>query len=353
MLRAMKDTRIGLVAEERLVDRVLAAATPVEFRTFVLGFSRSEGYSRSEHEARWRAAKMRLGEELERRWPERVVDFTDPQARIDLHDDGSVLVRTSPIFIGGRYRKLSREIPASRWIHHACHGRGCASCDFTGNLCGPSIEELLGEPALRAAQGDGFLFHALGREDTDARMLGEGRPFILEVSHPRKRTIDLQALAREFAEAAGDLAEVRRLAMAERRDVGTLKTSRAEKTYRARVACDGAPPLDAQSRVLALADSTIAQLSPTRVAKKRGPSTLRRRRILDARWLGEADGEWLLEVRAEAGAYIKELVSGDDGRTRPSVTELLGLPCRCTALDVIGVHWQPPWERPLGAERAE
>jgi len=48
---------------------------------------------------------------------------------------------------------------------------------------------------------------------------------------------------------------------------------------------------------------------------------------------------WLeLTVRAQPGTYIKELVSGDDGRTRPSVTEILGTAAECAQLDVLAIH---------------
>ena len=38
-----------------------------------------------------------------------------------------------------------------------------------------------------------------------------------------------------------------------------------------------------------------------------------------------------------AGLYIKELVSGDDGRTVPSLASVLGVPARVLELDVIEV----------------
>jgi tRNA pseudouridine synthase 10 len=44
-----------------------------------------------------------------------------------------------------------------------------------------------------------------------------------------------------------------------------------------------------------------------------------------------------LKIHAQGGAYIKEFISGDEGRTSPSVADLLGTSAICTALDVIGV----------------
>jgi tRNA U54 and U55 pseudouridine synthase Pus10 len=44
-----------------------------------------------------------------------------------------------------------------------------------------------------------------------------------------------------------------------------------------------------------------------------------------------------IEVDAEAGTYIKELISGDEGRTKPSISEFLGRPIKCTQLVVSGM----------------
>jgi tRNA pseudouridine synthase 10 len=45
-----------------------------------------------------------------------------------------------------------------------------------------------------------------------------------------------------------------------------------------------------------------------------------------------------IEVRTQAGLYVKELVSGDDGRTTPSAAEVLGVPAECVELDVTAIH---------------
>ena len=42
----------------------------------------------------------------------------------------------------------------------------------------------------------------------------------------------------------------------------------------------------------------------------------------------------------QAGTYIKEFVHGDEGRTRPNVSSLLGAaePSKCLTLDVEQIH---------------
>jgi len=44
-----------------------------------------------------------------------------------------------------------------------------------------------------------------------------------------------------------------------------------------------------------------------------------------------------LTLETESGTYIKELVSGDNGRTKPNLSDLIGIPCIVTELDVIEI----------------
>jgi tRNA pseudouridine synthase 10 len=81
----------------------------------------------------------------------------------------------------------------------------------------------------------------------------------------------------------------------------------------------------------------IVQRTPTRVSHRRADRE-RVKRVVDAEVL-RADGkEAELRIRAEAGTYIKELVHGDGGRTRPSLAELLATEAQVEKLDVLEVH---------------
>jgi tRNA pseudouridine synthase 10 len=52
----------------------------------------------------------------------------------------------------------------------------------------------------------------------------------------------------------------------------------------------------------------------------------------------EPAGENLsVRLRTEHGTYVKEAIHGERGATRPSLSELLGVPCACLALDVIDI----------------
>ena len=338
-----KDVVDSLPADA-LVECILHALERYEFRTFVVGFDRDAGYDRAAHERRFRTLKRKVGERISLERPGTDADFLRPDVRVDVGSRLELRVQAAPIFVAGRYRKLSREIPATRWVHHACRGRGCPSCRHTGSLCGPSIQELLSEPMLRLSGGQRTHLHTLGREDTDARMLGRGRPFVMEVHHPLRRTLDLEEIARSFHASSAGLAEVEGLASADPESRAAVKSAVAEKTYRVWLDAGIELPHSAAEIAASLAGATIHQLSPTRVCHRRGRSALRTKHVVESQWLGEVDGRYAWEVRVKAGTYVKELVSGDGGRTRPSLAELFGVELTCAALDVLEVHWCPPWE---------
>ena len=53
-----------------------------------------------------------------------------------------------------------------------------------------------------------------------------------------------------------------------------------------------------------------------------------------------SDNHAVLEIRAEHGTYIKELVSGDEGRTQPNFSELVDSQCKVERLDVVQLYLQ-------------
>jgi tRNA pseudouridine synthase 10 len=44
-----------------------------------------------------------------------------------------------------------------------------------------------------------------------------------------------------------------------------------------------------------------------------------------------------LMIETESGTYVKEFVSGDDNKTQPNLSDLIGIPCKVKELDVIDV----------------
>jgi tRNA pseudouridine synthase 10 len=191
-----------------------------------------------------------------------------------------------------------------------------------------------------ASQGAGFKFHAAGREDIDALMLGSGRPFVVEISEPRLRTLDLKGLHDEINSDASGKIEVEGLEMTNRERSQELKEAASDnvKEYNALIETEG--NVTEQSLYAAqesLRNVLIEQRTPNRVAHRRS-DLVRRKRIYEVR-LTRREAR-LLEgfFRVQGGTYVKELISGDGGRTRPSLSELLGTNSTCVELNVVAVR---------------
>ena len=155
---------------------------------------------------------------------------------------------------------------------------------------------------------------------------------------PKKRSIDLAALESEVNQTADGRVSVAIKRWADRAEVETLKSNKAHKKYRILVEVDGELSADEFANALeSLKGVTIQQRTPERVAHRRADK-IRERRVLDIVFVGQQDGKFVVEVLGEAGLYIKELVSGDSGRTVPSLAEILKRKAHVTSLDVTQVE---------------
>jgi tRNA pseudouridine synthase 10 len=268
----------------------------------------------------------------------KAVDFKKPDVVIILDASaGTVEVQVNSVFFYGRYQKFERGIPQTHWDCRACKGKGCEKCNFTGAQYLDSVEELIGRPVIEMFDAKNAVLHGAGREDIDARMVGTGRPFILEVVAPKKRSVDLAALEAAINRTAEGRVSVAIKRWADRAEVETLKSNKAHKKYRILVEVDGELSADEFANALkSLKGVTIQQRTPERVAHRRADK-IRERKVLDIGFVGEQDDRFVVEVLGEAGLYIKELVSGDSGRTIPSLAEILKRKAHVTSLDVTQV----------------
>jgi tRNA pseudouridine synthase 10 len=344
----------GVFAQVRSwAERAVAAVEGLEFRTYLMGtrvppaLESAELALKEKYELRGEPFKQEFNREVGRLFgvllAERghavSVDFLDPEIVLVMDIEKSELkLRINPLFIYGRYKKFVRTIPQTRWPCRKCRGRGCPACNFTGKTYQESVEELISPPLLRETRGTGTAFHGAGREDIDALMLGTGRPFVIEIKEPKVRTLDLERLQREINASAAGKVEVSELQFVKGSVVERLKNVEAEKVYEARVRfAEPIKPEQLHEALGRLQGATIEQRTPTRVSHRRA-DLVRTRKVLEIAGELLSPTEALIRVHCEGGLYIKELVSGDGGRTRPSVSELLGTPSEVTELNVLEVR---------------
>ena len=134
-------------------------------------------------------------------------------------------------YLYGRYQKLERGIPQTRWPCRACKGRGCEKCEGTGLQYKKSVQDLIGNPLLGLFEAKEHAFHGMGREDIDVRCLGQGRPFVIEMKEPKIRTVDLDAAMKSINELAEGSIKITGLRSSNRSEVVRVKDTPAEKSY--------------------------------------------------------------------------------------------------------------------------
>jgi tRNA pseudouridine synthase 10 len=259
--------------------------------------------------------------------------FADIVFEIDF-SNGKANARPLPIYVFGRYLKLSREVCQSRWHCSACGGKGCEECRGSG-MNYPSVEDELGKIFVPAFGASGCSLHASGREDVDVRALGTGRPFVLELKNPKKRSADLSKIEQAFS--ANERVQVLGLRLVRPTFIDAVCNSHFDKEYSALVSADRPLSQKDADAVQCLSGMLLFQQTPKRVMARRADMT-RKRRVHSISAECVKGGKLRLRIFAEAGTYIKELISSDGGRTKPSVSEILSCKAACDELDVVAIR---------------
>ncbi len=255
-------------------------------------------------------------------------DFEDPDATfiVDIAS-GDIRLEIPSILILGNYWKLGRRISQVPWIKK------------DGSRKYPlSIEDVL-QYAAKLFNGERAVFHGAGREDVDVRMLGSGRPFVLEIVKPLKRSVPID----EIIKVLNSVSPWLKFSLdkrVRREVVSRIKssTSRGYKVYRALVVTSR-PVSEEELKAMEefFRGRIINQRTPKRVLRRR-KDILRRRRVIDVRTRLVEPTVFEALIKCEGGLYVKELVSGDEGRTTPSFAEFLNCEAECIELDVLYVH---------------
>jgi len=336
---------------EEIVDEIVKKLSEYEYSTFLVGskipgeIAEREDKLRSEYELNlgesFKSEFNRFLGKIVQKKTGREVSFKKPDivVLVDLTRK-KVEVESKPLYIYGRYRKLIRGIPQSTWICSSCGGLGCPECNYTGRKYPTSIEEIISKPVLELTMGESAVFHGAGREDVDARMLGRGRPFVIEVKKPKRRFIDLKLLEEKINENGKGTVEVQSLRFSSRMEVRKLKNLApyTRKKYRLTVRVDG----DLNEEMLKRLEEyfngrEIKQRTPLRVLHRRADK-VRIKKVYSVKCRRISQSIFEVIIECQGGLYVKELVSGDEGRTKPSFSEILNMSATCLELDVLDVE---------------
>lgn len=247
------------------------------------------------------------------------------------------------VFISGRYNKLIRGIPQTHWFCKKCMGTGCELCNYTGRQYLTSVEDLISPEFIKESKATDSRFHGAGREDIDVRMLGTGRPFILELRNPKIRNLILGKISRKVNKKYKNKVRIHDLKYSSKKEVIKLKieAKNSKKLYRAMVKSESKlSKNDFLQKINELKESfenkQIHQRTPYRVSHRRADK-------IREKFIFKIEGNWIktnlfeFKIETQGGTYIKELINGDEGRTSPSFSEIFEIPLVCKELDVLEI----------------
>ncbi len=273
-------------------------------------------------------------------------EFNQPDVLILYHldfDKFEVELILKSLFIHGRYNKLIRGIPQTHWYCKSCLGKGCELCNFSGKQYLESVEDLINPEFIKESKAIDSKFHGAGREDIDVRMLGSGRPFILELRNPKIRNLDLKKIEKKVNKSNRKKVKIQNLRYSDKKEVIKLKSEAkiTKKIYKAVVKADKKISKENFKQKVSdlkklFENQEIYQRTPYRVSHRR-TDKIREKIIyrIDGKLIKSNLFEFKIET--QGGTYIKELINGDNGRTSPSFSEIFKIPLKCIELDVIEI----------------
>jgi tRNA pseudouridine synthase 10 len=315
----------------KMAEVAAGRAKRYQFRTFAVGVTLPEGVQEREDElrselklkgsetikiqaARLVAAQIsvRLRKQVDRARPgvTLLVDFGEE----------NVTVNAKPLFYYGRYTK-PRGVSQRKSFCERCRGAGCKKCHNTGFERKPSVEGALQMKLAEFSGSQKMTFTWLGSEDRESRVSPPGRPFVVEVKNPKKRT-----LPRKFgARLGGGLVSV-----SSGRTLPSKPIRLPAFRFRTKIRAIAASKLNAER--LAELKSRFRRAA-VRFDRPHNRPTMKMVYGVSARARGRA---LLIEAELDGGLPVKRFVSGE--LVTPSVSEVLKTEVGCRSFDICGVR---------------
>lgn len=261
-------------------------------------------------------------------------NFTNPDVvvvvKIERDFTYSITSESNPVFISGRYWKLGRNISHVPWITRSGFKKYPVS-----------IQEFVGEALRSIYQSEDVVIHAAGREDVDARMIGSGRPLIIEIKKPVKRSIGIEEANKALRELSRRYPIVVELFSRTTRSSKVFVKNEAKlrrKVYRVAVySPEEILPQDLVKLEEFFSNREVKQRTPTRILRRKKDRE-KTKRVYAVRIVQVSRRVFESLIYCDGGLYVKELIHGDYGRTVPSFAEVVGKPLIPIELDVVLVE---------------
>ncbi len=285
------------------LEKIIADLKLYQFKTFLIAFVSGQKKNKEKE----KKIKIQLGKFIQKKL-KKEVDFKNPDILIKIFPkEKKINYQIKPLYLFGWYQKLKPGIPQTKW-----HIKRYET----------SVEEEIGKTLLKITGGSGHSFHGCGREDVDVITIGQGRPFVIEIKSPKKRRINLKK-TQEIINKNSQLVKVKKLSYTKKEKIIELKLAKPDKIYQVETTLEETTSRKKLINAsIKLSNIILEQETPTRVLGRRYDK-LRKKKIYYFKLIKYNPINPIFEIKSESGTYIKELIHGDRGRTKPSLAEIL------------------------------
>ena len=119
-----------------------------------------------------------------------LIDYRHPELTIIVNfKKDSIELRSKSITLYGRYAKNSRNLPQKQKPCERCMGSGCLECNYHGISDFNSVEGRISEFLYDKFCAKQVKITWIGGEDQSSLVVGNGRPFFVQILNPHKRKL--------------------------------------------------------------------------------------------------------------------------------------------------------------------
>jgi tRNA pseudouridine synthase 10 len=242
-------------------------------------------------------------------------------------------VQRNSTFLRGNYVKLQRGLTQSPWFVDGKRRGSSSTQEMVCNHVVSAFDCLAGHK-----------FHTAGREDMDVRMLGNGRPFVIELEDALRDPdlVEKDAITKMGESTStlhDDAVTVLNLRVGSTSCMSDMLDGAAskKKTYLCLIRLDRKKTFNDFQILEQCSNMQVLQQTPIRVLHRR--TQMNREKTIHWMKCKEIPNTncFVLQVCTSAGTYVKEFVHGDRGRTVPSVADLLSCKADILQLDVLEI----------------
>lgn len=314
-----------------IIKKILNETRVYEFNSFAIGLTVPGDIQEREDELR-SSLKLRgletIKSQLARFITEELIklirkkiDKLNPELMIHV-DIGNLNVRViaKSLFVYARYTKPSG-LPQRKERCYLCQGSGCKLCDFTGYEGIISVETLLQKKLSKFTGSNEMRFTWLGNEDKESLVLPPGRPFVVEIKNPRKRSLPTSMIIRT---THGNV-RVTDVKLLPSKPLGL-------PTFKLKVRAYALPSRHLSQEEL---NSISVNFNNTIVTFRRQTGKVVHKKVYNA-IARDSNGQILFDIEMDGGLPVKKLISG--GPVSPSFAEVLKTDLNCLKFDIYEVR---------------